>query len=97
MTYINPITGATVAAAPAQQAQLAADKARQVRREQAAARDAAATGDRFEPTVENAEAVSAVHDEQAKGQPRKRPKPRQRIDGQPDEEDGGGSHVDLRA
>src|SRR5688500_17283605 len=97
MTYINPITGATVAAAPVQQAQLAADKARQVRREQAAARNAAATGDRFEPTVENAEAVSAVHDEQAKGQPQQRRSKRRPHPADRPDEGTGESHVDVRA
>ena len=98
MTYINPITAATVAATPTQQAQLAADKARQIRQQQAAARNIAASGDRVELTVENAEAIAPVGDEPPREPPPRQRKPRSKTpEGDDEGDDSEEPHIDLRA
>ena len=62
-----------------------------------AARNVAATGDRFEPTVESAEAVAPVHDEQPREQPQQRRRqPRAKADDAKRDGDAEG-HVDVRA
>jgi len=71
MTPFNPISGAALPAAQAQQ-QLATDKSRQIRRQQAARRNIAAAVDQFEHAVENAEAVAEIHDEQQRQTPDRR-------------------------
>jgi hypothetical protein len=73
MTYINPISGTAMAAA-VQQEQLATDKTRQIRRQQNAQRNAAAT-DQFEHVVENAEEVAPIHDDASReGKPKYAPR-----------------------
>jgi hypothetical protein len=54
------------------QEQLAAAKARQVRRAQTLARNVAAEGDTFEHQVESAEELTAIHDEQRQQPDRRR-------------------------
>lgn len=94
MTYINPLAGTLVPSGTVQQQQ-AADKARQIRRTQVVARDAAATSDTFEHQVENAEEVSPVHDEQRRQQdPRQQPRSDQHDTG---EDSDGAPQLDLRA
>ncbi|MCW2763549.1 MAG: hypothetical protein JWR85_3750 [Marmoricola sp.] len=91
MTYINPISGTAMAAAT-QHEQLAADKSRQIRRQQNVTRNVAAT-DRFEPVVENAEAISPIHDEAPRQQDpkKKRSTKNADIEGLPNDE----AHIDL--
>lgn len=69
MTYFNPISGAVLPGALAQQ-QLATEKTKQLRRTEAARRNVATGGgDHFEHTVESAEAVSPVSDEKPREEP----------------------------
>ncbi len=77
MTYFNPLTGAPLQGGQVQE-QLAAAKARQVRRAQAVARNVAAAGDTFEHQVESTEELSAIRDEQ---QPKQQSDPRQHPQG----------------
>ena len=75
MTSFNPLTGASLPGGQVQE-QLAAAKARQVRRAQTVARNVAAEGDTFEHQVESTEELSAIHDEQQSKQhsgPREHP------------------------
>ena len=70
MTFINPISGAALPAAQAQE-RLAVDKARQLGRQQVARRvTAASAADRFEHVVENAEPVSPAQDERRRDRQR---------------------------
>ena len=94
MTPFNPITGAALPAALAQQ-QLAADKTRQVRRQQAAQRHLAAAADAFEHTVENTEAISAIHDEQQHEQPRRQRHARRKRKAEDNASDGEPPHIDV--
>ena len=93
MTYFNPLTGAPLQGGQVQE-QLAAAKARQVRRAQTVARNVAAEGDTFEHQVESTEELSAIHDEQQSKQqsdPRKPPHARD------DARDGDGPpHLDVK-
>jgi hypothetical protein len=92
MHYINPISGAALAAALAQE-QLAAEKNRHIRRQQSLQRNVAASADRFEHAVENAEEISPVHDEQDR-----RPPPRKPPDHHQADEDADGQeppHIDV--
>jgi len=66
MTYFNPLIG-PVAQSPQAQKVAASDKERQVARAQALAKNAAADGDRFEHTVESADALSPVGDDATGG------------------------------
>ena len=95
MTYVNPLTGATLQSGQVQE-QLSAAKARQVRRAQTVARNVAAEGDTFEHQVESTEELSAIHDEQQSKQQsdaHQHPQGR-RKDGAPD---GGDHHLDVKA
>lgn len=94
MTYINPL--ALTLTATQVQRQAAADKARQVRRAQVAARVVAAEADTLEHQVENSEAVTPVHDDP----------PRRGREGEADdhetnqdgrEESDGERHIDVKA
>ena len=67
MTYINPISG-TAPAGAVQQEHLAADKTRQLRRQQQAKRNVAAAMDHFEHAVENAEEVAPIRDQKQREQ-----------------------------
>jgi hypothetical protein len=92
MTPFNPISGAALPAAQAQQ-QLATDKTRQIRREQAARRNIATAIDHFEHAVENAEAVAEIHDEQQRQTPdRRKDRRRSKSDKGSDEEP---PHLDV--
>jgi hypothetical protein len=72
MIPLNPISGAALPGAIAQQ-QLATDKTRHIRRQQAARRNIAAAEDNHLHTVENAEAVTPVKDEGQRQQKERRP------------------------
>ena len=91
MTYFNPLAGTPLQGGQVQ-AQLAAAKARQVRRAQTVARNVAAEGDTFEHQVESSEELSAIHDEQ---QSKQQSDPR----GRPQGDDGRDEHprVDVKA
>ncbi|HEX8916384.1 MAG TPA: hypothetical protein VF796_28795 [Humisphaera sp.] len=91
VTQFNPILGAALPGAMAQ-GQLAADKTRQLRRQQQAARKIAAVGDSFEHAVENVDAVTPVSDEKQReeGQGRRQSKKRR-------EDPGDAPTVDVRA
>jgi hypothetical protein len=94
MIPINPITGAALPVALAQQ-QLATDKVRQVRREQVARRNVAAAEDIFLHTVENAEAVTGVNADGKREQPNRQPQHRhsEEDDAAPDDQEP--PHLDL--
>ena len=97
MTFINPITGAALPAAQAQE-RLAADKVRQIRRQQVARRvTAPSAADRFEHVVESAEAVSPVGDDlpRDRQQPPPRRQPRKQQSKQPGSP-GEPPHIDVR-
>jgi hypothetical protein len=92
MDYINPITGAVLPAAIAQQ-QAATAKVRQIRQQQVARRNVAADGDSFVHVVENAEEVAPTHDEQQReGQPGQQPPRGRKDDEHPDDDE---PHVDV--
>ncbi len=93
MTYFNPLTGAAIPGGQAQE-QLAAAKARQVRRAQTLARNVAAEGDTFEHQVESTEQLLAIHDEQSQEQ--SHPRHQSRNQSRPSD---GDSHprLDLKA
>jgi DNA repair ATPase RecN len=92
MTFINPLAPALLPSAQAQQ-QAAADKARQIRKAQTAARNIAAEADRLEHQVESAEELTPVHDED---NPSKREQGRQpKRDGQGKADDE--PHIDVKA
>lgn len=86
MTYINPISGTAMAQA-VQQEQLAADKTRQLRRQQDVKRNVAAAMDHFEHAVENTEEVAPVQDEKPRQQQQRRQKKKPGDDQMP--------HIDL--
>ena len=65
MDVVHPLAGNLAQSASVAQRQQSAGKAEQVRREQALRKDVAARGDHFDHTVESAEEVNPVHDEQA--------------------------------
>ena len=89
---INPLTGAPLQGGQLQEQQ-AADKARQVRRAQNAARNVASDGDRFEHQVESTEQLPVAGDRQnPQGDRRQKRKP----SGQPPTADGD-SHLDVTA
>ena len=94
MTPFNPITGAALPVAQVQQ-QLATDKTRQVRRQQAAQRHIAAATDAFEHTVENADAISPVHDEQRHDPQDRRQNGRRQKRADQDAPDGEPPHIDV--
>ena len=80
MTYFNPLIAPVVQGPQAQRA-AAADKERQIARAQALAKNSAAEGDRFEHTVESADALTPVGDSPSRGSdPRQ-----QREQGKPDD------------
>ena len=82
MTYFNPLIAPIVQGPQAQRA-AAADKERQIARAQALAKNSAAEGDRFEHTVESADALTAVGDSPSRGgDPRQ-----QQHERKPDDED----------
>ena len=96
MTYLNPLI-APLAGSPQAQ-RTAADKERQIARAQALGKNSAAEGDRFEHTVESADALSPVGDDPARGgsqnkQERKDPRPQDDAT----EGDGGESRLDVTA
>ena len=92
MTYINPLAPTLLPSTQAEQ-QAAADKARQIRKAQTAARNIAAETDRLEHQVESAEELAPVHDED---QPSKRDQQRQpKRDGRAKADDE--PHIDVTA
>ena len=98
MTFINPISGAALPAAQAQE-RAAADKVRQVRQQQVDRRVVAASAaDRFDHVVENAEAVSGARDEGSRDGRRPPPRRRRPAKDTPQEHDGEPPppHIDVR-
>ena len=97
MTYLNPLIAPIVQGTQAQRA-AAAEKERQIARAQALSKNSAAEGDRFEHTVESADALKPVGDDASKGgQPRQQQSKRQPpTDGNPDA-DPGEPHLDVTA
>lgn len=96
MTYLNPLIAPIVQGPQAQRA-AAADKERQIARAQALGKNSAAEGDRFEHTVESANALTPIGDDASKGgQPREQPK-RKPQDGESGEhgDNAGAPHVDV--
>jgi hypothetical protein len=94
MTYLNPLIAPVVTGPQAQKA--SADKERQIARTQVLAKDSAAGGDRFEHTVESADALSPVGDEPSRGgrQPNQQKSP-----SKPQDDAGGDNpgdaHIDV--
>ena len=95
MTYFNPLAGTPLQGGQVQE-QLAAAKARQVRRAQTLARNVAAEGDTFEHQVESAEDLSDIRDGQNSGG---QPDPRGRRDDEQDPPAGDDDHprLDVKA
>jgi hypothetical protein len=93
MTQFNPIFGAALPGAIAQQ-QLAAQKTQHIRRQQAAARNIAATGDRLEHAVENVDIISAVSDDKPRDQKPPNKQKKRRPQSLPADEP---PHVDVKA
>ena len=91
MTFINPLAPALLPSTQAQQ-QAAADKVRQLRKAQTAARNIAAETDRLEHQVESAEELSPVHDEDQSTRRQDRA-PQQDNKDKADEE----PHIDVKA
>ena len=98
MTYFNPLI-APVAQGTAAQRAAAADKERQIARSQALTRNSAAEGDRFEHTVESADALPPVGDDPSRGgQPRQQQQHKQPDDpGQDGSAAAGEAHLDVTA
>ena len=68
MTYLNPLIAPVVQGPQAQRA-AAADKERQIARAQTLDKNSAADGDRFEHTVESADALTPVGDQPSRDNP----------------------------
>ena len=95
MTYFNPLV-APVAQGTQTQRAAAADKERQIARNQALARNSAAEGDRFEHTVESADALTPVGDDAPRGgQPRQQQRKRPDESGADTGGESGDAHLDV--
>jgi hypothetical protein len=90
MSAINPFAGYVAQGAQIERAQ-AADKTRQLRREQILSKDVAARDDELEHQVESAEAAAAIHDD-AGGQGGNRRQQRPNRDGKDEP-----PHLDIKA
>jgi hypothetical protein len=92
VTSINPFSGYVAAGAQLERTQ-AAEKTRQVRREQVLSKNVAARDDELEHQVENTDAVTPTHDDDQ--QPRQQQQPRQ----DPPTEGGDDKppHIDITA
>jgi hypothetical protein len=75
MDALHPLAGNLAQSASVAQRQQSAGKAEQVRREQALRKDVTARGDHFDHTVESAEEVNPVHDEQPDQRRRRQSQP----------------------
>ena len=91
MTPINPFSGYVAAGSQLERTQ-AAEKTRQVRREQVLSKNVAARDDELEHQVENTEAVAAAHDDQQPGQQQQSPR-----EGPPTPEGDEPPHIDVTA
>ena len=93
MTSINPFSGYVAQGSQVERLQ-AADKARQVRREQTLSKNVAAQDDQLEHQVESADAIVSIHDD---GQ-HQNPRQQQRRQDQPEPDDGDPPpHIDITA
>lgn len=93
MSSINPFAGYVAQSSQVERAQ-AADKSRQLRREQALAKNVAVRDDQLEHQVESSEAAAPIHDDETGGQgnpQQQRQKPK--CDGEADEP----PHIDIKA
>jgi hypothetical protein len=95
MSQINPFTG-SILQSPQVQRQQAADKDRQVRRAQEAAKNTALSDDKLEHQVESSEELTGVHEDQQRrdrGSKRRGHKP----DKSKSDDQGDKPHLDLTA
>ena len=95
MSQINPFAG-SILQTPQVQKQQAADRDRQVRRTQDAAKNAALPGDRLEHQVESSEELPPTQKEQRHERRFKRPKHHADA-AKPDDGDDVDPHLDLTA
>ena len=94
MTYLNPLI-APVAQGPQVQ-KAAADKERQIARSQARDKNSAAEEDRFEHTVESADALTPVGDDTPNGgQKKQQRQPKGASDEAPPDSDEEQPHLDV--
>ena len=92
MSSINPFSGYVAQGSQVERLQ-AADKARQVRREQTLSKNVAAQDDQLEHQVESADAIVSIHDDQ-QGQ---NPQQRQRRNPPKPDEGEEPPHLDITA
>ena len=90
MTDFNPLAGAILGSAQAQQA-MGTEKQRQVRRAQVASKNAGASGDRFEHEVESVEELHPVQDEEQQDQRKDDSRKRRQDQDEPE------PHIDVKA
>jgi hypothetical protein len=95
MTNINPFIGSVLQSTHVQRLQ-AADKDRQIRRQQDLEKNAALESDKLEHQVESAEQLNPIHDDDSTN-PRRRPRNSQPHKQSSDPKDSGGSHLDVTA
>ena len=96
MTYLNPLIAPIVQGTQAQRA-AAADKERQIARAQTLAKNSAAEGDRFEHTVESADALTPVGDDASRGnQPRQQQHRKPSDSSDRNAPDAGEAHLDVK-
>jgi hypothetical protein len=94
MTYFNPLVAPIAQGTQTQRA--ATDKERQIARNQALARNSAAEGDRFEHTVESADALTPVGDDASRGgQPRQQQRKPSDDPAAQTDADRGNPHLDV--
>lgn len=97
MTYINPLANSVLQGTQTQQ-QMSVDKTRQIRREQAAAKDSTTRSDQLEHQVESPEALTEIHDDgNRKPASRNKHQKRQGASAECRDDAGGENHIDLTA
>lgn len=92
MSSINPFSGYVAQGNQLERTQ-AAEKSRQVRREQALSKNVAARDDELERQVENTDAVSALHDGEQNPQQQQQPREQDAEPGEGEEP----PHIDITA